>query len=97
LQRAIGCPILPATFTAASIVIELGTAGSLKTEQESRRGRRYSDSYRPRAANHGHLAVRLRNPVFIRGGGCSLERRWSSHRFSYSYLVTTSPQLPITL
>jgi len=21
-----------------------------------------------------------------------LERRWSSHRFSYSYLVTTSPQ-----
>jgi len=72
LQRAIGCPILPATFTAASIVIELGTAGSLKTEQESRRGRRYSDSYRPRAANHGHLAVRLRNPVFIRGGGCSL-------------------------
>jgi hypothetical protein len=25
-------------------------------------------------------------------GGSSLERRWSSRRFPYGYLVTTSPQ-----
>ena len=27
----------------------------------------------------------------------SLERRWSSRRFSYGYLVTTSPQSPVNL
>jgi hypothetical protein len=27
-----------------------------------------------------------------RPGGLSLERRWSSRRFPYGYLVTTSPQ-----
>ena len=36
-----------------------------------------------------HLTINVNDFRFI-----SLERRWSSRRFSYSYLVTTSPQSP---
>jgi hypothetical protein len=52
-----------------SIVSERGPdGGSLKTEQEDKTVRRYSDSSRPRKCI-------LRDLVLIRGGGCSLERR----------------------
>jgi len=37
-----------------------------------------------------------RDPTCALPCTCSIERRWSSRRFPYGYLVTTSSQLPVS-